>query len=479
MNNTRKVPTQNLIILIVGILGIIAVSWKAAMVPMTIDESASYLRFVRNHLFLPGCVVNPDCWQTANNHWLNTLLMQLTDWVFGPNPFALRLPNVAAFVLYAYSAGRIIKLSTKDSIFTALGMTLFCFNPYVLDFFTVARGYGLGLALMSASMASLINFISTDRSTSAFYSILLSCLAVFSNLVFLMFLGGIISVVLIQLIKSKSISHFWRDKWLLGGVLSVILTLAFFAYPVMLLSNIGEFEFGAHSVVEMWTSYIYKSAYRVKFFGFPIRSMLSGLLLCLLAFSVISAIGGKKHPNLWKHRMVIILATVIMAGFAANFLIVGALWPNGRKAIILQPLIALLVFYALSSYNHWTTRVTAGLISIGASLVLLLAFNANAISEWPLDRFSKEVVEFIASECTSNNQDEVCQVATHHIMNYSTTFYALTQYSRVEIAPRSRVLTISDKTMYIYTLEKDTSLIGQEFELARRFRKHHILMRRK
>jgi hypothetical protein len=131
--------------------GLAYVVARAARVPFTFDESYSYFHYVgaplRTVLFFRGDV-------TENNHSLNSLLMTLSAHVAGSSELALRLPNVVAFVGYAAAALYLVRL-LQHTLSRILGAVLLLMNPFVLEIFALARGYGLALCFVLGSMAVL------------------------------------------------------------------------------------------------------------------------------------------------------------------------------------------------------------------------------------------------------------------------------------------------------------------------------------
>ena len=71
---------------------LVYVFWRAAALSMTHDEAHTYLAF--HNVSVWSCFWSSDCWENANNHLLNTLLMQWSVTMFGPKEWAIRLPNV-------------------------------------------------------------------------------------------------------------------------------------------------------------------------------------------------------------------------------------------------------------------------------------------------------------------------------------------------------------------------------------------------
>jgi hypothetical protein len=122
---------------------------QAALIPFTYDEAYSYLHYARSwHGFADVSI--------ANNHYLNSFLMRLSSFFLGSEPFVLRLPNVLSFYIYsavAYWVSR--KLEMAAFSFAALVA-----NAYLLDFFSLSRGYGI------ASASGLFAFAVLYRSAS-------------------------------------------------------------------------------------------------------------------------------------------------------------------------------------------------------------------------------------------------------------------------------------------------------------------------
>jgi hypothetical protein len=85
---------------------------------------------------------------TANTHWLNSFFIKIWSLVLGNAPGLIRIHLLIAFPFFAIG---IFKLA--DYIPNRSAQLLFCcfvlLNPYVLDFFAVARGYGLALTFQA------------------------------------------------------------------------------------------------------------------------------------------------------------------------------------------------------------------------------------------------------------------------------------------------------------------------------------------
>jgi len=174
---------------------------RTICVDFTYDEIWTTDTFVRAS-FLNILLLNP-C--DANNHILNTLLIKVLNYLFGESVFVTRSPNLIAFGFYLLFAFRLSKLF-ENKFLKLLLLLLLCFNPFVLDFFGLARGYGLALAFQLAAIYYSIYFCKTDSKKALIKGTACSFLSVLSNFSFLPFmlaLGLVLTAWLI--VKNKGI----------------------------------------------------------------------------------------------------------------------------------------------------------------------------------------------------------------------------------------------------------------------------------
>lgn len=116
--------------------------YRAATLAITTDEAFTYLRSV--------IVPVPRLWEDfdANDHVLHTLLCKLSTRWLGSSEFTLRLPALVGGVLYYLAVLRICRGLFGETWFLPAMISLLTLNPLVLDYCSIARGYGLALALL-------------------------------------------------------------------------------------------------------------------------------------------------------------------------------------------------------------------------------------------------------------------------------------------------------------------------------------------
>jgi hypothetical protein len=168
---------------------------RAARVALTYDEATTYRDYIA-----PGPLA---ClrFDSANNHFLNSVLAKLFSLLAGTSEFVLRLPNLLAFAVYLLFSFLILDRFVKRKVVAVGGFILLSANPYVLDFFSLCRGYGLSLAFLVASLYFLFSFLEDaprpepGSYRNLRYSLVAASLAVLSNFTLLDVYLGLCAIV--------------------------------------------------------------------------------------------------------------------------------------------------------------------------------------------------------------------------------------------------------------------------------------------
>ncbi len=170
------------IFLITGGVGIfVYILLRVINVSMSVDEQGSYFMFVTSSQFFPETY---DQW-SANNHALNTFLMWVCNNLFGPDQVSLRLPNLLAGGLYIFSTAMISRRMRTPLIGVA-AFVLMNSNPFMVEYFGLARGYGLASGLMAFAFWQLWIYCNSGyRWKNLALITAASVLAVFANYTYL------------------------------------------------------------------------------------------------------------------------------------------------------------------------------------------------------------------------------------------------------------------------------------------------------
>lgn len=127
---------------------------RSYTVPVSHDEAVTFFLYVQTGTFLPHNMI----WD-ANNHILNSALMYPLWKIFGANIFFLRLPNLAAFPVYAFFVYGLLRELRLTSVFVT-GAAALLSAPFLIDFFAQARGYGMSMAAFAGALYFMSRYFS-------------------------------------------------------------------------------------------------------------------------------------------------------------------------------------------------------------------------------------------------------------------------------------------------------------------------------
>ena len=229
-NQIRKYPFESILFLILW--GYIIA--RALLVFYVHDELVSKYAYMIDWNPLPfmGYV-------DANNHFLNSLLGGFFVRLFQSDAiWVCRLPNLLIFPLFYWSIVGFKRFIQKPSSYVLFLIGLSC-SVFILDFFSLARGYGLAWAFFMAALLMTSNYFERKRCKDLLFASLFWLLAVYSNF-------SILSIASIGLLL-LSFTAFKQKikKQRLIVVLSFIpIALAF--YYALHLQKVGKLYLGSN-----------------------------------------------------------------------------------------------------------------------------------------------------------------------------------------------------------------------------------------
>ncbi len=119
--------------------------YRAATQSITVDEVTTYQRFVAP----PWSQIFTS--YSPNHHVLYSVLAKLTTGLLGVSELTLRLPSLLGGLIYLLAA-RAIVLYVFTAEWAVVAFGLLSLNPFILDYLSVARGYGLALGLLISAL---------------------------------------------------------------------------------------------------------------------------------------------------------------------------------------------------------------------------------------------------------------------------------------------------------------------------------------
>src|ERR1017187_5457126 len=199
---------------------------RAYLLSFTFDEAYSYMSYVKDTYWN----IFTYKFLTSNGHVLNSLLMKLSTEVFRPTDFTLRLQSILGHMIFLVCSWAILK-DIRNPWFRIGGFILLNTNPFVLDFYSLARGYGLAGGLMMASLYFMMKYIQSPKNTGLWLGLCLisAGLSAMANFTWLNYMLSMTGIVLLWSIytqfRLKKQFYLWKSL-----VAIIVAGIPFFVY---------------------------------------------------------------------------------------------------------------------------------------------------------------------------------------------------------------------------------------------------------
>jgi hypothetical protein len=433
--------------------------YRAFTFSFTHDESLSYT-------IIKGVDYQRN---TANNHVLNTFLMNWSSRLFGQSELSLRLPNILAFALYLLAA--FLLLRKKNVQFAFLGASLLCLNPYLLEYFSLARGYGISFGLMLMSLYFTVKIHAEFKEkfsdlSNYFFAILFAILATNANLSMINFLIALIGFFIVH---HSILSIKFEHRSFLQHVPYIVLFFAGFvvvyfeSQRLFLLQENNQLYFGETSLNRMFQSISRSSIYSFQHFQGAIHGSKYVVLASLIFGAIL--VRWKKEYN----SPLFILGTLllfILFGLVLEATFFKSKYPSGRSAFFFVPLYSLYLYFLIEKTVAYFNLKNWVFIPIFLLLPLPLLTNfyystlIKFNKDWEFDAETKEMMAFLKSETKQKNHPST--IANHWLFEPSINYYIESQ--NINLAPATRN-PIDFTTDYIYRLEEDSKVEGYQVVL--------------
>ena len=474
----------------VGGLLLAYTSYRAHALSFTHDESLSYLfhvsRSYQSILFDAG---------TANNHLLNTALMKLFGELFGSHPFSLRLPNLIGHGIYLVFSCLWLRLFGRPFVLVA-GFLALNLNPYLLDFFSLARGYGLSLALLMASLYFMGRTLRSGDLRLERASLIAAALAVLANYtllnVYLALLGVFNVAALGRALANRSQEPglaFLLRRNLPAAIVSSLLAGLIFS-PLAQLAGGGQLYFGGTQ--GFWRDTVASLVDRSLYDWSAAREIAQALgLASVVLISAASALLIAKRLRSQPHETLSspLVAACLLLLLAVLSTVVQHHWLDtrylaGRTALFLLPL------FTATAICFWTALradrlqrladCLAGGVALASVVHLLASLNAASVLDWRYDATTEEVVDSLAQQRRSSTQ----KMALGANWRFAPT---LVFYRETRGLPWLQIAENADthhseldrrgfgsRQDYYYVLEEDLASIEHAYQLVRRFEETEV-----
>lgn len=372
-----------------------AVAWgyvviRAFSVPFVHDEARTF--------FLYNAVGRFQPWYSfldAANHLLNTALGQVSYLLFGPAAWSLRLFNVLSFLLYAWYVGRLGGLIehrvARWCLWTAL-----LFMPFGIEFFSLYRGYGLGMAFLVMALYHLLRFSEAGRYLhllGALSGMLLATYASFSLLVLWCAVLAYLAFLFVRLRAPMKQSLLRWAAWCTLGLFPLIYLSAY----AKKLADHGALYYGTDKGMIGGTL----TSLCLSMFASAAPWLMASIvvLLCLVVAQGVAVC--LRDPRTIGRSPLTVLVYLLVTEVAGRYVLgsaLGMLYPTDRTALHLFVLIPVLV-----SFGADDAAFRRPWMRWGSLVLLILPFyfvkkmNTDRTSTWPDQAIQEDLFDRVAA----------------------------------------------------------------------------------
>jgi hypothetical protein len=401
---------------------------RAWLLPVTVDESTT----VFNHV--PRIVVDTLTFHSEanpNNHILNTLAIKILTGTFGWHPVVVRLPVLMGAGLYFWAA---VQLSRRMS--EAVGVRFFILvlllgNPFQLEFFSLARGYGLAAGLMLAALWQAWRYLEANQGDYLRNAFILAGLAVYANFTMLVFFAPFCALLLLSAWQSSSsLSDFWQKNRPALTALAIFAVL--WAVPLRQLSRHPEIlhwnELGSlfKSVELSVKAALMGNAYlgdgTVRIFTWLAATFAAGMM-------AVAAVRWRRQGWRFVADPRLFIAAMLPGVLATNILqvyLTKTPYLEPRMATFYWSVFALQLGVAAAwlwqrrGRRAWIFMAPVWLFTV---LNLSRSVNLTKSAEWWFDRDTYLVLDYLKKAYIAEGRKEAFTLDAHHVMLNSLMFH--------------------------------------------------------
>lgn len=371
----------------VAVAALLYVLVRVGTVGPTYDEVSTLFYFV------PASLGKIYTAHDSNSHLLNTLLIK-TLFASGHQSLAVaRLPNLCAFAAYLFFGVRLARRFASGLLTISL-VALLVANPFLLDFFGLARGYGIALGAQLASLYYLVSFPTTSRPTRAMaLSLLAAALAVLAALPWLHYYVAVAGA-------GTALAILYRRPIALQiagitGAISAALAVVVFV-PIRELQRNHALFYGGHR--DFYHDTLMSLAKYAAYSPAVTRGVVVALDVVLVA--LVGALGAA-YLRRGAGRSAALLAVAGLLGLSAassiaQHYLLGAPYLIDRTALFLYPsgAVALCLALAAALGPRWGSRAAA-IVAAAATVNLVMHANVRKTAMWFFDAHSREILQAI------------------------------------------------------------------------------------
>jgi len=456
-SRNKKSSNTNYLYFVLGTTFFLYVLIRAIYVGATIDEITT-IQGVTDLSYLD---ILSNAFPTANNHIVNTILIKAL-FSFKVNFLLIaRFPNIISFIPYAYFGYKLGARYLSPIVGIGCFILLMC-NPFLLDFFSLARGYGLSLAFMMGALYFGTEFFSSGSSSSLVKSLLFSSLSVFSIFSMIYFWMGLVSALTLTSLLRKNFSFFKTS--LIYSLLTGIVLSAVILPPILRLIEVDALTYGGKNGFYPDTLV---SLTRYSLYSFDLtRSVYLSLNFSLGLFFLTALLSYYRSANHNSPKSLFLGTTVlsVILIVLAHHL-VGVRYPLSRVALFLYPLFILSICFCLNDIIRNLKIPILALLPIPFVFNFISNANFYKTSIWSFDSHTEEILDQINER--GRSESRIVSFACTPVIYPSVNYYIKqNNYPFLRIIQDEAQLVPAGVDYYLLS-ERDTASLSEEDYIKR------------
>jgi hypothetical protein len=399
----KKINLIDLFYLSTAILIAVYVLIRAMFLDITYDEVWTITEFVP--LKSADIITCTPC--DANNHILNALLIKFIFFLTGNHSvFFARLPNVLAGFFYLYFSYKLCSRFLKPLAGICL-FILLSVNPFILDFFGLARGYGLALSLQMCSIYYLLKYYRGNRN-AAFISLATSAFAVIGNFSFLSFYVGLFGTIQISALLQKQRNYILFT--LINLIISTLLALVIYI-PVKQLISANKLYYGGV------TNFFHDTILSLLFFSFYKKYNINEVNIIAIVFILLTGIFLLASILSYRRNLtafarseagvILLLCFIPITCNILQFYILGTPFLVDRTALFYYPLFFTMIMF-LADQHKKPFSLFANSSAVLITLFILINFLRNAnfykTTTWFFDAHTSKILNALNNKAKTENK---------------------------------------------------------------------------
>lgn len=387
-----------------------------------------------------------------NNHLINTLLVRFMAGIFPIKDFTLRIPNVLGYIVYLLFTWQIARRSL-GGWWPIVGFLFLNSIPYLLDFFSMARGYGLSFSLLAASLYYLKLWLEERRRKSLVLLLLTGFLAVLCSFVLVNYYLALCGVLVLNelILTGKS---FFRKS------IGTILLIALFSIPLLsyvLFISLKMKEAGqlyAGTDAGFWSGTVRSLITRLLYREEKVEGLtyLGGIFLIVCPI-ILSLIYSLKKPFKISFLSALSLILVLCAvSLILQFHLMQVLYILDRTALFLVIPFAVLILELFASvlWKYRWSKIGFGVIAAISLFNLATHANFHYFLETKYDADTHQAMKDLRAYVDKNSPHSLIRYYPYWVYEPVSAFYQSSEnFGDMEQIERFNGLDFTYKYFYV------------------------------